>query len=87
MGKIRISVGEENFELLRKKKSYYIDKTGLIEELLEEDFKVSLITRPRRFGKTLNMSMLEAFLTSVRRTRLFLKALKSCGMRNYARNG
>lgn len=61
MGKIRIPVGEENFELLRKKKSYYVDKTGLIRELLDEDFKVNLITRPRRFGKTLNMTMLEAF--------------------------
>lgn len=61
MKKIRIPVGEENFELLRRKKSYYVDKTGFIEELLNEDFKVSLITRPRRFGKTLNMSMLEAF--------------------------
>lgn len=61
MNKIRIPVGEENFELLRKKKSYYVDKTGFIEELLNEDFKVSLITRPRRFGKTLNMGMLEAF--------------------------
>lgn len=61
MGKIRIPVGEENFELLRKKKSYYVDKTGFIAELLYEDFKVNLVTRPRRFGKTLNMSMLEAF--------------------------
>ena len=46
MNKIRIPVGEENFELLRKKKSYYVDKTGFIEELLNEDFKVSLITAP-----------------------------------------
>ncbi len=61
MEKARIPVGEENFELLRKKKSYYVDKTRFIVELLEEDFKVNLITRPRRFGKTLNMSMLEAF--------------------------
>lgn len=61
MGKIRIPVGEENFELLRKKNSYYVDKTKFIAELIEEDFKVSLITRPRRFGKTLNMTMLEAF--------------------------
>ena len=61
MEKIRISVGEENFELLRKKKSYYVDKTRFIAELLDEDFKVNLIMRPRRFGKTLNMSMLEVF--------------------------
>ena len=50
---IRIPIGEENFELLRKRKCYYIDKTKLIRELLEENFKVSLFTRPRRFGKTL----------------------------------
>lgn len=61
MTKIRIPVGEENFEFLRKKKSYYVDKTRFIAELLDEDFKVNLITRPRRFGKTLNMTMLEAF--------------------------
>ena len=61
MGKIRIPIGEEFFELLRKKKSYYVDKTGFIAELLEEDAKVNLITRPRRFGKTLAMTMLEAF--------------------------
>lgn len=61
MGNIRVPVGEENFELLRKKKSYYIDKTKFIAELMKEDFKVNLITRPRRFGKTLAMSMLESF--------------------------
>ena len=55
MTKIRIPVGEENFEFLRKKKSYYVDKTRFIAELLDEDFKVNLITRPRRFGKTLNI--------------------------------
>ena len=76
MEKIRISVGEENFELLRKKKSYYIDKTGWIAELLEEDFKVSLVTRPRRFGKTLNMSMLEAFFDIRKDNREIFKGLE-----------
>ena len=42
MTKIRIPVGEENFEFLRKKKSYYVDKTRFIAELLDEDFKVKL---------------------------------------------
>lgn len=78
-GKIRIPVGEENFELLRKKKSYYIDKTRLIRELLEEDFKVSLFTRPRRFGKTLNMSMLEAFFDIRRDSRETFAGLEIMG--------
>lgn len=76
MGKISIPVGEENFELLRKKKSYYVDKTGLIAELMEDDFKVSLITRPRRFGKTLNMSMLEAFFDINRDNREIFEGLE-----------
>ena len=76
MEKIRISVGEENFELLRKKKSYYIDKTGWFAEFLEEDFKVSLVTRPRRFGKTLNMSMLEAFFDIRKDNREIFKGLE-----------
>lgn len=74
--KIRIPVGEENFPLLRKKKSYYIDKTRMIRELLEEDFKVSLFTRPRRFGKTLNMSMLEAFFDIRRDSREIFDGLE-----------
>ncbi len=76
MGKVRISVREDNFELLRKKKGYYVDKTGLIAELMEDDFKVSLITRPRRFGKTLNMSMLEAFFDIRKDNRAIFEGLK-----------
>ncbi len=79
MGKVRIPVGEENFELLRKKKSYYVDKTGLIAELMEEDSKVSLITRPRRFGKTLNMSMLEAFFDIRKDNRAIFEGLEIMG--------
>lgn len=74
---IRIPIGEENFELLRKRKCYYIDKTKLIRELLEENFKVSLFTRPRRFGKTLNMSMLEAFFDIRRDSREIFAGQKS----------
>lgn len=61
MANITISIGEENFELLRKNNSYYIDKTKFIIELLQNKFKVNLIIRPRRFGKTLTMSMLKNF--------------------------
>ena len=57
----KLPVGIENFEDIRKKGFYYIDKTGLIRELLNHWGMVNLFTRPRRFGKTLNMSMLKYF--------------------------
>ena len=56
-------VGIDSFEEIRKYDYYYVDKSGLIAELLCSDAKVTLYTRPRRFGKTLNMSMLEAFFS------------------------
>ena len=58
---LKLPVGIENFEDIRKLGFYYIDKTKLIEQLLDNWGKVTLFTRPRRFGKTLNMSMLRAF--------------------------
>lgn len=62
MMKKNIPVGISDFEEIRKNNYYYIDKTGLILELLKtEAVKVTLFTRPRRFGKTLAMSMLESF--------------------------
>ena len=61
MGKKKLPIGIENFEELRSEDFYYIDKTGLIRELLNSWGKVNLFTRPRRFGKSLNMSMLEHF--------------------------
>lgn len=57
----RLPVGLESFEEIRRGGFYYVDKTGLIRELLESWGKVNLFTRPRRFGKTLNMSMLRSF--------------------------
>ena len=54
-------VGIDNFEKLRREDFYYIDKTGLIRDLLKNWGEVNLFTRPRRFGKTLNMSMLKSF--------------------------
>ena len=57
----KLPVGIENFEEMRKQDFYYVDKTGLIVELLGGWGKVNLFTRPRRFGKTLNMSMLKFF--------------------------
>ena len=61
MQRKKLPIGIENFEELRKEDFYYIDKTGLIMELLNNWGKVNLFTRPRRFGKTLNMSMLKSF--------------------------
>ena len=55
------AVGLEFFEELRRRDGYYVDKTGLIAELLHGMAKVTLFTRPRRFGKTLNMTMLKYF--------------------------
>ncbi|MGN0299359.1 MAG: AAA family ATPase, partial [Lachnospiraceae bacterium] len=57
----RIPIGVEDFAEMRKKNLYLVDKTNLIQDLLQTEMKVTLFTRPRRFGKTLNMSMLKAF--------------------------
>ncbi len=61
MGKKMLPVGVEDFAEFRQKDFYYVDKTGMIEELLGNWGKVNLFTRPRRFGKSLNMSMLKYF--------------------------
>ena len=61
--KKRLPVGLENFEQIIKDNYYYVDKTGLISELIRNGGMVNLFTRPRRFGKTLNMSMLEYFFS------------------------
>ncbi len=58
-----ISIGRQDYEKLRMKNNFYVDKTHFIKEWWEADDEVTLITRPRRFGKTLNMSMLEKFFS------------------------
>ncbi len=63
MLKKKLPIGIENFEKLRSDDFYYVDKTGLIRDLLNNWGEVNLFTRPRRFGKTLNMSMLEHFFS------------------------
>ena len=60
-GKKRLPIGIENFKELQAENFYYVDKTGLIREFLNHLAEVSLFTRPRRFGKSLNMSMLKNF--------------------------
>lgn len=61
MERQKLPVGIENFAEIRTEGFYYVDKTGLIRDLLADWAKVNLFTRPRRFGKTLNMSMLKFF--------------------------
>lgn len=61
ISQVRIPVGNSNFQEIREKDLYYVDKTGFIIELLNYTDKVQLITRPRRFGKTLMLSMLNSF--------------------------
>ena len=61
MRRWKLPVGIENFQEIRQAGFYYVDKTRLIEQLLEQWGKVNLFTRPRRFGKSLNMSMLRCF--------------------------
>ena len=59
-----ISIGKQDFEQIRKNHYFYIDKTSLIQEWWESGDDVTLITRPRRFGKTLNMDMLKCFFSN-----------------------
>ena len=59
--KLKLPVGIDGFEKIRRNGFYYIDKTKLIEQLFFNWGEVNLFTRPRRFGKTLNMSMLKCF--------------------------
>ena len=59
--KKQILIGEDSFEKIVEGNYFYVDKTLFIKELLENRGAVTLITRPRRFGKTLNMSMLRYF--------------------------
>ena len=57
-GRKHLPIGNDDFAEIRKNDSYYVDKSLLIKEFLDMNDKVALIARPRRFGKTLNMTML-----------------------------
>ena len=67
----KLPVGIENFESFSEQDYYYVDKTGLITELLNNGGAVNLFTRPRRFGKSLNMSMLKSFFQIGTKAELF----------------
>ena len=72
MKKLNIPVGISDFEKIRNGGFYYIDKSGLITEILNEKAEVTLITRPRRFGKTLNFSMLKYFFDITEKDNAYL---------------
>ena len=59
-----VNIGAQQFDRLIEENKFYIDKTGFIREWWETGADVTLITRPRRFGKTLNMSMVECFFSN-----------------------
>jgi len=59
-----VAIGLQSFEDIRTRNIFYVDKTNFIREWWESEDAVTLITRPRRFGKTLNMSMMECFFSN-----------------------
>ncbi len=73
----KVGVGKSDFEALRKSDNYYVDKTDILYELVEEkDNQVTLFTRPRRFGKTLMMSMMSNFFSITKDGRAIFEGLK-----------
>ena len=76
MAKANLPYGIDNFAKVRESNCYYIDKTRFIKELLSETFDVNLITRPRRFGKTLTMSMLAEFFDIRKDSRKLFEGLE-----------
>ena len=85
---LKLPLGMSDFEEIRQNGYYYIDKSGLISDLLvRKAAKVTLITRPRRFGKTLGMSMLAHFLILKKTAEHFLKGWRFQNKRNFACSG
>ena len=77
--KKQILIGVESFEEVIENNYFYIDKTLFIKELMVNKGKATLITRPRRFGKTLNMNMLKCFFDASRDNRHMFEGLKIMG--------
>ena len=71
MAQLKLPIGIENFKKIRTEGYYYVDKTDVIRQILEDGCFVTLFTRPRRFGKSLNMSMLEQFFSLNGKPELF----------------
>ncbi len=74
-GKKKLPVGIDDFSEIRRKNFYFVDKSRMIQEFLEMGDKVALVTRPRRFGKTLNMSMIREFLDITKDSRELFEGL------------
>lgn len=72
---LKFPLGVDFFSKIRESDYYYIDKTAFIRDLLDKQFEVTLITRPRRFGKSLMMSMLEEFFDINRDSRAYFDGL------------
>ncbi len=81
----KLPIGIENFEDIRRNGFYYVDKTALIKDLLEGWGGINLFTRPRRFGKSLNMNMLKYFFEYGCDPQLF-EGLPSVQSRGFVRN-
>lgn len=80
-----LPIGVDDFKKIRTENFYYIDKTSLIKDLLLNRGEVNLFTRPRRFGKSLNMSMLRHFFEISVRTKNCLMGWQSPGRQSCAR--
>lgn len=88
MKSLSIPVGVSDFAEIRQNGYYYVDKTALIGELLKTTAtKVTLITRPRRFGKTLAMSMLDTFFDIRKTAGHYLRVLQLQRIRAYVKSG
>lgn len=87
MNSIQIPVGISNFERIRENNYYYIDKSGLLIDMLKEEMdQVMLITRPRRFGKTLGMSMFSSFVDIRKDSGKLFKGLKIAEHKDICQN-
>lgn len=74
--KKKVLIGVQDFRRLRELNAYYVDKTMMIGEFLDSPYQITLITRPRRFGKTMNMSMLAEFLDCTRDSKAIFEGTK-----------
>ena len=74
--KKKVLIGVQDFRRLRELHAYYVDKTMMIGEFLDSSYQITLITRPRRFGKTMNMSMLAEFLDCTKDSRTIFEGTK-----------
>ena len=74
--KKKVLIGLQDFRRLRELHAYYVDKTMMIGEFLDSPYQITLITRPRRFGKTMNMSMLAEFLDCTRDSKAIFEGTK-----------